>query len=347
MHDIHGDSVVVRSVQKGWFTDFMPDLNQENPFLTRYLIQNTIWWIEYSGLDGIREDTYPYADQKYLSEWAESIFNEYPNFNIVGEIWQGIPSIVSSYQTNSPIRKISYDSNLPAVTDFALSDAIRDYLSGKEGIYKVYETLAQDMVYSDSDNLLVFVDNHDLARAMLLADGNVDRVKIALNLVRFTRGIPEIFYGTEIGMIGGKKDGELRQPFPGGFPPAERDAFTEHGRTETENDIYDYLHELLNLRNEYPVLSQGKLRHIYPENNLYILEKFYEDEIAVVIINSSDEDFDLEYSMVKKYLPEAETLLNLKTNEEFNLNEQTRMKINKMSAEIFLVNKSTFDSNKK
>src|SRR3990172_7117239 len=151
--DVHGDSTIVEFTQKGWFENYMPDLNQQNPFLKNYLIQNTLWWIEFSGLDGIREDTYPYNDQKYLSEWAGAILNEYPNFNIVGEIWTGIPSIISGYQKNYPVRKKNFNSNLPAVTDFALSDAIRGYLSGEKNIYSVYETITQDIVYSDPDNL--------------------------------------------------------------------------------------------------------------------------------------------------------------------------------------------------
>ncbi|MFI5236916.1 MAG: alpha-amylase family glycosyl hydrolase, partial [Ignavibacteriales bacterium] len=344
--DIHGDSSTVIKIQQGWFSDYMPDLNQRNTFLKNYLIQNTLWWIEYAGIDGIREDTYPYCDQKYLSEWAEAILNEYPTFNIVGEIWQGVPSIISGYQTNSPIRKIDYDSNLPAVTDFALADAIRDYLSGKESLYKVYETIAQDIVYSDPDNLLVFMDNHDVDRAMLIANDYVEKFKIALNLVLFTRGIPAIFYGTEIGIKGGTKHGELRQTFPGGFAGDDRNAFSEQGRTDFENDIYKYLNELLKLRNKFVVLSQGKLRHIYPADNIYILIKYFQNDIAAIIINSGDEDFDLGYSMMKKYLPEAKSLFNFKANAEINLIEQTVVKINKMDVEIFLVNETKSDSNK-
>jgi neopullulanase len=325
----------------------MPDLNQRNQFVKKYLIQNTLWWIEFSGLDGIREDTYPYCDQKYLSEWAEVILNEYPNFNIVGEVWQGEPAIISGYQTKSPVRKINYDSNLPAVTDFAFADAIRNYLSGEENIHKVYETIAQDIVYDDPNNLLVFMDNHDLKRAMLVADGNVERFKIALNLVLFTRGIPEIFYGTELGIEGGTRDGELRVPFPGGFSGDVRNAFTEQGRTESQNNIYNYLHELVKLRNEYPVLAKGKLRHIYPMNNLYLLLKYYEDSIAVIIINSSDEDMKLDYSMMKKFLPQAESLFNLKSHAEINLKLDSPLVITKMNSEIFLVNKSAINLNKK
>ncbi|MGB5287470.1 MAG: alpha-amylase family glycosyl hydrolase, partial [Ignavibacteriaceae bacterium] len=335
--DIHGDSTIIKMNQQGWFTDYMPDLNQRNPFLKKYLIQNTLWWIEYAGIDGIREDTYPYNDQKYLAEWANAILNEYPNFNIVGEIWQGVPSVISGYQIKSPVRKIDFDSNLPAVTDFALADAIRDYLSGSESIYKVYETIAQDYVYSDPDNLLVFFDNHDVDRAMLVANGNVEKFKIALNLVLFTRGIPKIFYGTEIGITGSPKHGELRQPFPGGYPLDDRNAFTEEGRTENENEIYDYLQELLKLRNNYPALSKGKLRHIYPADNVYVLIKYYKDDIALIIINSGEKDILLEHSQIKLFLPEAGVIFNLKSKVEFNLDVDDQLEIQKMTAELFLI----------
>ena len=336
--DIHGDSTIVKFNQKGWFTDYMPDLNQRNPFLKKYLIQNTIWWIEYAGIDGIREDTYPYNDQQYLSEWAEAIFNEYPNLNIVGEVWQGVPTVISAYQTNSPVRKNSFDSNLPALTDFAICDAIRDYLSGEETIYKVYETLAQDIVYSDPDNLCVFFDNHDIDRAMYILNGSVDKFKIALNLVLFTRGIPVLFYGTEIGIAGGPKHGELRQPFPGGFSGDDKNAFTQSGRAEVENEIYSYLQELLKLRNEYPVLSKGTLRQVFPADNVYLLIKQLEYETALVFINASENDLALRPALLKMFLSGADVLLNLKSNEEINLNQNAPI-INKLSAEIFLVRK--------
>jgi len=337
--DIHGDSLIVKMNQQGWFTDYMPDLNQRNIFLKNYLIQNTLWWIEFAGIDGIREDTYPYNDQKYLSDWAEAILTESPSFNIVGEIWQGVPSVVSGYQSKSPVRKIDFDSNLPSITDFALSDAIRDYLSGAKSIYKIYETIAQDIVYSDPDNLLVFMDNHDVDRAMLVADGNVDKFKIALNIVLFTRGIPKIFYGTEIGIKSGTKHGELRQPFPGGFIGDNRNAFSTNGRTEIENDLFNYLQELLKLRKAYPSLSKGKLRHIYPFDDVYILVKSYEDEMTMVFINSRGKDFSIESLQIKNFLPEAYGLVNLKTNEEINLNSIDNFLINKMTAEIFLIRK--------
>jgi glycosidase len=335
--DIHGDPVTIKTHQQGWFTNYMPDLNQRNSFLKKYLIQNTIWWIEYAGIDGIREDTYPYNDQKYLSEWAEAILSEYSNFNIVGEIWQGVPSVISGYQRTSPVRKIDFNSNLPSVTDFALSDAIRDYLGGTKGIDKIYETIAQDIVYADPDNLLVFFDNHDVDRALLVAKGNLEKYKIALNVVLFTRGIPQIFYGTEIGIAGGTKHGELRQPFPGGFSGDTRNAFSSEGRSETENELFNYLQDLLALRNKYPSLSSGKLRHIYPFDDIYILVKYFENETTMIFINSREEELSIQSSQLKNFVPEAKELLNLQTREEINLNSVDKFQINKMTTEIFLI----------
>jgi glycosidase len=335
--DIHGDSTIVKFTTEGWFQDYMPDLNQRNPYLKKYLIQNTLWWIEYSGLDGIREDTYPYADQNYLSEWAKAILDEYPNFNIVGEVWKGVPSIISGYQTNSPVRKLNFDSNLPAVTDFALADAIRWYLNDEKSIYHFYETLAQDIVYNGPDNLVVFMDNHDIERAMYLADGNVNKFKIALNLLLFTRGIPVLFYGTEIGIEGGMKHGELRQPFTGGFTGDKRSAFYSDGRSEQENEIYDYLSELLKLRKDNPALAKGKLKQIYSGGDVYAFTKTYEDEQFIIILNTGEKEIPIQADQIKMFLPEAKKLLNLKTKAAIDINLNEMLKLDKFSAEIYKI----------
>ena len=335
--DIHGDSTIVKHTTDGWFQDYMPDLNQRNPFLKKYLIQNTLWWIEYSGLDGIREDTYPYADQKYLSEWAKAILDEYPDINIVGEVWKGVPSIISGYQRNSPVRKPGFDSNLPAVTDFALADAIRWYLSGEKNIYHFYETLAQDIVYDDPDNLVVFMDNHDIERAMYVADGNANKFKIALNLLLFTRGIPVLFYGTEIGMEGGKKHGELRQPFTGGFTGDKRSAFFTSGRSKQENEIYNYLIELLELRKDNPALAKGKLKQIYFGGDIYAFTKTFEDDQIIIILNTGEKDFPIQTQQIKMFLPDANNLKNLITSKVFDINLNETLTLDKLSAEIYKV----------
>ncbi|MEE9573327.1 MAG: alpha-amylase family glycosyl hydrolase [Candidatus Neomarinimicrobiota bacterium] len=335
--DIHGDTTMTKFTQEGWFENYMPDLNQRNPFLKKYLIQNTLWWIEFAGIDGIREDTYPYSDQKYLAEWADAILNEYPNFNIVGEIWKGVPSIISGYQKNSPVRRVNFDSNLPVVTDFALSDAIRDLLSDKKSIYQVYETLAQDIVYNDPDNIIVFMDNHDIDRAMYLANGDIEKFKVALNLILFTRGIPVIFYGTEIGIVGGSKHGELRQPFPGGFEGDVQNAFTKEGRTEGENFIFDYVRKLLELRKKHPALAKGKLTQIYTGGDLYILLKKYLDDVIIILINSGDEDIPVHSSPMRMFLRETIILKNIKTGKQIDLNSDETFILNGLSSKIYIV----------
>ncbi len=337
--DIHVDTTMTKFTQEGWFENYMPDLNQRNPFLKKYLIQNTLWWIEFAGIDGIREDTYPYSDQKYLAEWADAILNEYPNFNIVGEIWKGVPSIISGYQKSSPVRRVSFDSNLPVVTDFALSDAIRDLLSDKKSIYQVYETIAQDIVYNDPDNLIVFMDNHDIDRAMYLANGDIEKFKVALNLILFTRGIPVIFYGTEIGIKGGSKHGELRQPFPGGFAGDERDAFTKEGRTEGENYIFDYIRKLLELRKKHPALAKGKLTQIYTGGDLYILLKKCEDEEIIILINSGDEFISFPTQQTSLFFPTAKMMLDIENNKENMINEMNAITLKSMNTQIYKIEK--------
>jgi neopullulanase len=202
----------------------------------------------------------------------------------------------------------------------------------------LYETLAQDFIYSDPDNLLVFMDNHDINRAMYEAKGDKNKFKLALNLILFTRGIPCIFYGTEIGIEGGSKHGELRQPFQGGFIGDERNAFTREGRTEEENELYDYLEELLRLRKEYPFLVKGKLRHIYQEDVYYLIKSF-EDETALVILNTGKDDLSMNASQLKMFLPESRQLLNLKTNERIDLGSDELITLKGFNAEIFLQRK--------
>ena len=284
--DTHGDSLTYYKTEKGWFTDYMPDLNQSNPLVANYLVQNTIWWIEFSGIDGIREDTYSYSDQKYLSDWAKAILTEYPEFNIVGEIWKGDPAFLAKYQRNSIFPR-QFDSNLPAVFDFALADAIRDFLSGKSGFRKIYETIAKDFVYSDPQNLVTFIDNHDIDRALYLTGGNVDKVKIGLALIFTTRGIPQILYGTELGMNGGGHHGKIRASFPLEFNDGSdiNQQINSNGGVE----LYGFVRKILELRKKYPSLRKGELIHYPPEENVYVYKKIMNDEKILIILNADNE----------------------------------------------------------
>jgi glycosidase len=337
--DLHSPQSAVNKLWKGWFTDYMPDLNQANPYLKKYLIQNTLWWIEYSGLDGIREDTYPYCNQYYLSDWTKTILNEYPSLNIVGEVWTGEPPYLAGYQQNNKFG-LKLNSHLPCVTDFALSDALRDYLSGKKGLEGIFNVFAQDYLYYDFNNLLTFFDNHDITRALYVANKDVDKFKLALTVLLTTRGIPTIFYGSEIGIVGDDQHGNIRSPFPGGLASDKRDAFTSCGRTDYENGIFNYTKEVLHLRNNYKSLSEGRLWHYFPFNNIYVYFRLLDDETTMVIVNGNEKCIDVDLNDYPDFLKNAKSLQNLLTGENIKLSDKKVITIPQMTAQIFLVDKN-------
>lgn len=334
--DPYADSASVANTTRGWFVRYMPDLNQTNPFMHRYIIQNTIWWMEYSGLDGIREDTYPYADQKFLADWAAAVRAEYPATNIVGEVWEYDPPVLAYSQANSKFPR-PFDSNLPCVTDFAISGAFRQYLEKDAKLNVFYKIIAQDFIYADPDNLLTFGDNHDMPRLMFLADGDAAKVKLALALLLTTRGIPQIYYGTEIGMVGGKDHGSLRKDFPGGFPADERDAFTAAGRTDTENEMFDDLRELLHLRKRHPAFANGKLIHFPPRDEAYVYFRSGAEERIMVALNNRPEAQELPWSRYIHAAPGAKMLRNLRNGETIELRADAKIPVAGREAAIFQV----------
>jgi glycosidase len=336
--DLHSPGEAVALTWDGWFTDYMPDLNQRNVFLKKYLIQNTIWWIEYLGLDGIREDTYPYVNQYYLSDWAKTILNEYPNFNIVGEIWTGEAPFLAAYQRNNKFG-LKLNSNLPSVTDFALADGFRDYLSGKKGLDAVFNIIAMDFIYSEPENLLTFIDNHDIARGLYLANGNVEKFKVALTILLTTRGIPKILYGTEIGIVGDDRHGTIRTPFPGGFKFSDHDAFSNCGRSDYENHLFNYTKKIIWLRKEFKSLSQGELYHYFPFNNVYVYFRKLNDETTMIVVNGSEKEQKINFSDYKEMLSSSKKLIELLTDEEILLNKENNLSIKPLSTRVFLLEK--------
>lgn len=322
--------------ETGWFTDYMIDLNQQNEFVANYIIQNTLWWIEYSGLDGIREDTYPYSNQQFMAEWAEAVMNEYQNFNIVGEVWTGAPAFLAGFQKNSKVR--DFETHLPSLIDFGMRDSFYRYLSGERGLYDIYNTLAQDLLYSDPDNLMPFVDNHDVDRGMFIADGDSAKFKIALTVLLTARGIPQIFYGTEIGLNGGGHHGRIREPFPGGFTGDERNAFTEEGRTELENEIYDYLKKVISLRQKYAALSTGKLIHFMPYDETYVYFKENSSQKIMVVINGNEEEFEVDLSRMESELLNYSEFHELLTDQKINYDAGEKLLLPAKSARIYLLN---------
>jgi glycosidase len=287
----------------GWFVKSMPDLNQSNPLVLNYLVQNTIWWVEFAELDGLRVDTYSYNDKEAIASWTKAIMNEYPNLNMVGEVWMHDQALISYWQKDSPIGSLqSYNSNLPAVMDFTLHDAYTQAFNEAEqgwdkGMLRFYENFVNDFLYKDPNNLLVFFENHDTQRFNELYPKFED-YKLATALLATTRGIPQIYYGSEIGMKGdkGKGDADIRRDFPGGWSDDKNNSFIENGRTTEQKLYFDWSKKLFNWRKTKSVIHHGKLIQFIPQNNVYVYFRQNESETIMVILNNSpkEERIDLE-----------------------------------------------------
>ena len=279
---------------EGWFSGGMPDLNQKNRHLANYLIQNSIWWIEYSRIDGIRMDTYPYADFDFMARWCDEITAEYPDFNIVGEGWYPRNSAAGWWQGGSAVH--ASDSKLKTVMDFDLTFTTQNEIlkesntsEGSEaGLFKMYECVTQDFLIPDPNYVLTFLDNHDIARFMKPGDP-IWKFKQGLAFLLTTRGIPQIYYGTEI-MMGVEEGDFLRADFPGGWAEDAKSAFTAEGRSPEQNESWNFASKLLNWRRTSKPVTEGKLVHYTPDNKTkcYVYARTDGNETVLVILNGSD-----------------------------------------------------------
>ncbi|MFP4469191.1 MAG: glycoside hydrolase family 13 protein [Bacteroidales bacterium] len=280
---------------QGWFDTNMPDLNQKNPFLMTYLIQNSIWWIEEAGLNGIRMDTYPYPYKEGMAEWAKRVMTEYPDFSIVAESWLGNPSQVAVWE-GDPAVDVDYDSHVPYVFDFPLYDAFGQAFTENpgwaSGVMRLYEVLSRDFLYGDEVNVVTFADNHDGNRLFSKLNERPELQNMAMTFLTTTRGIPQVYYGTEILMSGtdAKGHGRMRKDFPGGWLTDTVNKFTEQGRTEVENEAFNHLKTLLHYRKNNEVMQTGKLRHFIPEDRVYVYFRYDRDNLVMVILNNAEEE---------------------------------------------------------
>ncbi len=291
VHDPHLTKSEKNLFTDGWFVKSMPDLNQRNELLETYLIQASIWWIEYANLSGFRVDTYPYVDKDFLSTWSMRLATEYPNFNFVGEEWSSNSTMVSYWQKDSK-RHDDYVSFIPSMMDFPLQNALIKGLLEKDtwdsGIGNIFRVLANDFQYGNPYNLVVFAGNHDMTRIYSLLNERMDLYKMAMSIICTIRGIPQIYYGTEIAMASTDDHGELRKDFPGGWPNDDKNAFTGHGLNERELDAQNYLKKLLNWRKNNLAIAKGDLIHYPVQDGIYVYFRRYENEMVMVIINNND-----------------------------------------------------------
>ena len=293
IQDPHGAPADRAGFTDGWFVDAMPDLNQRNPHLARYLIQNTLWWIEYAGLSGIREDTFGYADAQFLSDWAKAVLTEYPDFAMVGEEWSINPVVVAHWQRGKA-NASGHVPHMPSMMDFPIHIALRNALVQPEGWETgwmgLYEMLANDFVYPDPDALVVFAENHDTPRLFAHLDGNLARWQLGMAYLVTVRGTPQFYYGSEVLLRGPKErdDGQLRADMPGGWAGDPANAFSGNGLGDAQQSAQRYIRALFNWRKRTPVLHDGALTHFAPVDGVYVYVRHRGGAAVMVMLNKHD-----------------------------------------------------------
>jgi glycosidase len=293
LQDIHAADADRRAFTDAWFVPTMPDLNQRNRLLATYLIQNSIWWVEYAGLSGLRVDTYPYSDRGFLSEWSRRLTEEYPRLGIVGEVWSSAPQVVAHWQRGGKPQDGSV-SYLPGLFDFPLQEAMIKGLNEPEGsgtgLRRIYHALTADGLYADPDQLVVFHDNHDISRTLTALGDRQDLNRMALAFVLTTRGIPQIFYGTEVLMRnpGTEDHGAIRSDFPGGWPGDSTDAVSGRGLAPDAAALQRDLRQLLQWRRNSPAIREGRLTQYVPSDGTYVYFRQHPQQTVMVILNKNE-----------------------------------------------------------
>lgn len=324
--DPNASQIDAKNCMDGWFVKSMPDLNQSNPLVLQYLTQNAIWWIEYADLDGFRVDTYSYNDKAGIAQWTKAITDEYPHFNIVGEVWMHSQAQMAFWQKDSKIGAIeSYNSYLPSVMDFTLHNAFgtvfnEDKAAWDKGMIKIYDNFTNDFLYPNPNNLLTFIENHDTQRFNHLYN-DINKYKMALTLIATIRGIPQVYYGSEIGMKGNKDNGDadIRHDFPGGWNDDSNNAFTMAGRTSEQDAYHQFTAQLFNWRKTKQVIHTGKTTHYIPENNVYVYFRYNETESVMVVINNSSEKQTFKTNRFQENILKYKNGTDVLSNKTFNL----------------------------
>jgi len=308
LQDIHAATADKEEFSNGWFVPTMPDLNQKNDLMSTYLIQNTLWWIEYSGISGIRMDTYPYPDKNFMTDWTCAVMNEYPNFSIVGEEWTtNVPTV--AYWQAGKVNHDGYTSCLPSVMDFplqnALTNALKNSESWGEGLIEAYRTLSNDYLYADPYSLVIFPDNHDMDRISTQLENDVDLLKMTLVYYATMRGTPQFYYGTEILMNNDSAPGDhliIRTDFPGGWNGDSVNAQSGKGLTEEALMFQSFMRDLLNWRKTRESVHSGDLTHFVPKDGVYVYFRILESESTMVILNKNEEQTPLDLTRFNEVL---------------------------------------------
>lgn len=327
--DPYASKVDMRETVDGWFVKSMPDLNQRNPHLMRYLIQNSEWWIETVGIDGIRMDTYPYADRDAMALWMKTLNDEYPNFNTVGETWVTEPAYTAAWQKDSKLSKTN--SNLKTVMDFAFFDRLsmakhEETDDWWKGLNRIYNVLCYDYLYTNPSSVMAFIENHDTDR--FLGNGkDSTALKQAYALLLTMNRIPQLYYGTEVLMNGTKEvtDGNVRKDFPGGFPGDTHNCFTREGRTRAENAMFDWTSRLLHWRQGNEAIAKGKQTQFIPWHGVYVLARQYKGKNVMTILNGKRQTAKMEVGRYAEIIGTHTTARNVITGQAVDLSKDIEL----------------------
>lgn len=327
--DPYASEVDKRETVDGWFVPSMPDLNQRNPHVIKYLIQNSVWWIETVGIDGIRMDTYPYADREAMARWMKALEREYPNFNTVGETWVTEPAYTAAWQKDSKLSSVN--SYLKTVMDFAFYDRVN--MAAREetddwwqGMNRVYNTLCYDYLYANPSSVLAFIENHDTDR--FLRNGmDTLALKQALALLLTINRTPQLYYGTEILMNGTKEvtDGNVRKDFPGGFPGDKANCFTAEGRTRAQNDMFNWLSRLLHWRQGNEAIIHGKQVQFTPRKGVYVIARQAKGQNVLTVVNGTGKPAQMEVKRYAEIIGQATEATDILTGRKVALDKDVAL----------------------
>jgi glycosidase len=320
----------------GWFVEGMPDLNQTNPLVATYLIQNNIWWIEYAGLSGLRIDTYGYSDGAFLTQYTKRIMDEYPRLNMVGEEWSTLAPVVARWQRGK-VNFDGYTSSLPSLMDFPLVEAMRGALASpregaKAGFNDVYQTLALDYLYPEPDNLVLFGGNHDMARMFSVVGADFDRYRMNMVFLMTMPRIPQFYTGDEILMTSpkeGRNDASYRLDFPGGWAGDKVNAFTGAGLTSPQRAAQELVRKLATWRKNEPVIHKGRLMHFGPENNTWVYfrydDKNRDNKRIMVAMNNNDKEMALPTARFQEILKGSPSGVDFLSGKTIDLTRELRL----------------------
>lgn len=323
--DPHASPQDRKQMLDGWFDHRMADMNENNPYLQNFLTQNHIWWVEYSGVDGFRLDTYPYNDAQYMSDWAVAVRREFPHLSIFGEtlVWSAANQ---AFFTEGNTVNRGFDTHLPGVTDGVWKEAVYAALNDKEGwtdgVNRLYAVMAQDFLYKDATKNTIFLDNHDMSRFLSVVGEDMNKYRSGFAFLFTMRGVPQMYYGDEILMKNfSNPDGLVREDFPGGWKGDKSDKFASSGRTKAENEAWDYVSKLANYRKQTTALQTGKMMQFIPQDGIYVYFRYDDKKTVMVAYNSTEKDAETTTDRYHERIGNAKKAKNVITGETIDLSK--------------------------